>query len=104
MKDISFTRHLSFVNNPGGLDMQDINATPAAPNTSVDRCCAAPCSAAAPPRDSPSMVERMLWRHVSARDCTRCILGGDSETAQTGVEWIHADNVEVVLALKSAQR
>lgn len=51
-----------------------MNATPAAPKTSVDRCCAAPCRAAAPPRDSASMVERMLWRHVSARDCTRCIL------------------------------
>lgn len=54
----------------------DINVRPAAPKTSVDRCCAAPCRAAAPPRDSPSMVERMLWRHVSARDCTRCILKG----------------------------
>lgn len=47
---------------------------PAAPKTRVDRCCAAACRAAGPPRDSASMVERMLWRHVRARDCTRCIL------------------------------
>lgn len=52
---------------------RDINARPA-PKTSVDRCCATPCRAAAPPRDSASMVERMLWRQVSARDWTRCIL------------------------------
>ncbi len=51
-----------------------MNTRPAAPNTSMDRCWAAPCRAVAPPRHSASMVERMLWRHVSARDCTRCIL------------------------------
>lgn len=51
-----------------------INVRPASPNTSWDKCCATSCSAVGPPKDSASMLERMLWRHVRARDCTRCIL------------------------------
>lgn len=47
---------------------------PAVPKTRVDRWWAAACRVAAPPRESVSMVETMLWRQVSARDCTRCIL------------------------------
>lgn len=56
------------------VQCNNINIRPGAPKTSVDRCCAASCRAAAPPRDSASMVERMLWRQVSALDWTRCIL------------------------------
>ncbi len=47
---------------------------PAELKTNDERCWATACSPEAPPRDSVSIEERILWRHVNARHCTRCIL------------------------------
>ncbi len=56
---------------------------PAELKTNDERCWATACSPEAPPRDSVSIEERILWRHVNARHCTRCILE-ESKTIRFG--------------------
>lgn len=56
---------------------------PAELKTNKERCWATACSPEAPPRDSVSIEERILWRHVNARHCTRCILE-ESKTIRFG--------------------
>ena len=63
------------------LQTLNVKGAPGPLKTSEDRCCAVPCRASAPPSDSTSMTDRMLWRHVRARYCTRCILQGNTASA-----------------------
>lgn len=47
-----------------------LNILPILEKTSCDRCCARDWSAEAPPRQSVSDTNKMLWRHVKALHCT----------------------------------
>lgn len=46
------------------------NILPVLEKTSCERCCASDWSAEAPPRQSTSDTNKMLWRHVKALHCT----------------------------------